>query len=265
MNRIEKMTKSVVKVVTENNIGTGFFFVFEIEDYAYPYIITNKHVIGNSDKVTIRISLKPEGDIVNKKIFEISGVNNIKLNHSSGNVDLCAIPAIDIFNENHQMDIAYLTQRDIQLDAIKNLNFVEEILMVGYPRGISDEYNNLPVFRKGITATHPGIKFNNQKLFLIDMTITNGSSGSPVYLYNPNGYTDRMGNAYLGQERFLFLGVNFADNIMETKGYIVKDESIDETAYGVTELGINLGVIIHAEELLDFEEQIKNMEDFRRK
>ena len=27
--------------------------------------------------------------------------------------------------------------------------------MVGYPIGISDEVNNLPIFRKGYTASHP--------------------------------------------------------------------------------------------------------------
>lgn len=262
MNRIDKMTKSVVKIVTEKGMGTGFFFVFQIGESSYPFIITNKHVVENCNSMQITISKKREIDNPESVAFKLEGIQSIKLDHSKHNVDICAIPAIDLFNDNFELDIAYLTQSDIRTNEIKNLNFVEDILMVGYPRGVIDEYNNLPVFRKGITATHPGIKFNNQKIFLIDMTITNGSSGSPVYLYNPNGYTDRLGNSFLGRERFLFLGINSADHIMKNKSYIYKDNNIDNTSYGVSEIGINLGVIIHAEELLDFEEQIKNMEGF---
>lgn len=262
MNRIEKMTKSVVRIVTEKSIGTGFFFVFQIEGDIYPFIITNKHVVENCNSMQVVVSKKSEMDNPEAEIFQFDGIKSIKLDHSKHNVDLCAIPAIDLFKTYYELDISYLTQSDIRINEIKDLNFVEDILMVGYPRGVIDEYNNLPVFRKGITATHPGIKFNNQKIFLIDMTITNGSSGSPVYLYNPNGYTDRLGNSFLGRERFLFLGINSADHIMENKSYIYKDNNIDNTSYGVSEIGINLGVIIHAEELLDFEKQIKNMEGF---
>lgn len=262
MNRIDKMTKSVVQIVTEKGKGTGFFFVFQIEKSNYPFIITNKHVVENCNSMEITISKKRELDNPESFTFKFDGIKSIKLDHSKYNVDLCAIPAIDLFDNEFELDIAYLTQSDIRTNDIKNLNYVEDILMVGYPRGVIDDYNNLPVFRKGITATHPGIKFKNQKVFLVDMTITNGSSGSPVYLYNPNGYTDRMGNSFLGQERFMFLGINCADHVMENWSNIYKDNNIDNTSYGVSEIGINLGVIIHAEELLDFEEQIKNMEGF---
>lgn len=40
MNRIDKMTKSVVRITTEKSIGTGFFFVFQIDKSDYPFIIT---------------------------------------------------------------------------------------------------------------------------------------------------------------------------------------------------------------------------------
>lgn len=262
MNRIDKMTKSVVKIVTEKGMGTGFFFVFQIGESIYPFIITNKHVVENCNSMQITISKKREIDNPESVAFKLEDIQSIKLDHSKHNVDICAIPAIDLFNDNFELDIAYLTQSDIRTNEIKNLNFVEDVLMVGYPRGVIDNYNNLPVFRKGITATHPGIKFRNQKEFLVDMTITNGSSGSPVYLYNPNGYTDRLGNSYLGQERFLFLGINYADHIIKNKSNIYKGDNIDNSSFGVSEIGINLGVIIHAEELLDFEKQIKNMEGF---
>lgn len=52
--------------------------------------------------------------------------------------------------------------------------------MVGYPDGIWDEFNNQPIVRRGITATHPKNDFNGKGEFLIDAVCFPGSSGSPV-------------------------------------------------------------------------------------
>jgi hypothetical protein len=32
-------------------------------------------------------------------------------------------------------------------------------LKIGYPNGLWDEFNNIPFFMKGITATHPNINY----------------------------------------------------------------------------------------------------------
>ncbi|AMY05213.1 hypothetical protein A4G25_04390 [Staphylococcus condimenti] len=58
MNRIDKMTKSVVRITTEKSIGTGFFFVFQIDKSDYPFIITNKHVLENCNSMQITVSKK---------------------------------------------------------------------------------------------------------------------------------------------------------------------------------------------------------------
>ncbi len=59
---------------------------------------------------------------------------------------------------------------------------VEEVLMVGYPNGLVDEINNLPIFRRGITATHPAIDFNGKPLAAVDIACFPGSSGSPIVI-----------------------------------------------------------------------------------
>ena len=48
-----------------------------------------------------------------------------------------------------------LTLRDIPCkDEIANtISRIEDITVVGYPDGIWDSYNNMPIVRKGITAT----------------------------------------------------------------------------------------------------------------
>ena len=78
--------------------------------------------------------------------------------------------------------------------------------MIGYPNGIWDATNNMPILRKGITATHPNIDYEGRLEFLIDAACFPGSSGSPVFLFNTNGWTNRDGSMSLGS-RVKLLGV----------------------------------------------------------
>lgn len=54
--------------------------------------------------------------------------------------------------------------------------------MVGYPIGLADARNNYPIFRKGYTAAHPAVDFNEDGIGLVDMACFPGSSGSPIYI-----------------------------------------------------------------------------------
>jgi len=63
--------------------------------------------------------------------------------------------------------------------------------MVGYPIGLWDEKNNYPIFRKGITATHPANDYNGKSEFMIDAACFPGSSGSPVYIIDELNYVDK--------------------------------------------------------------------------
>lgn len=53
--------------------------------------------------------------------------------------------------------------------------------MVSYPIGLIDNINNFPIFRRGITASHPGLSFKVKPEFLIDASCWPGSSGSSVF------------------------------------------------------------------------------------
>ena len=64
---------------------------------------------------------------------------------------------------------------------------IQDIMMVGYPMGIADEENNLPVVRKGITSSHIRSNFQKKPEVLIDAAVFPGSSGSPVFLCQHQG------------------------------------------------------------------------------
>jgi len=133
------------------------------------------------------------------------------------------------------------------------LTALEEILMIGYPVGIWDSSNNMPIFRSGITATHPNIDYNGRKEFLIDCACFPGSSGSPGLLYNFGSYRDKRGNTVIGT-RIALLGVLYAGPQFTVEGEIrVIPIPTQMEPVPVSRIPTNLGVVIKAEMLLDFE------------
>ena len=79
-------------------------------------------------------------------------------------------------------------------ETVLDIGLVEEILFVGYPSGISDQFHNLPVARRGITATPASVDYEGRPVFLIDASVYPGSSGSPVFIYNTDGWTNGSGH-----------------------------------------------------------------------
>ncbi|WDL97888.1 hypothetical protein [Alicyclobacillus sp. ALC3] len=79
--------------------------------------------------------------------------------------------------------------------------------------------NNFPIFRHGSTATQPGVDYNGEPKFLIDMACFPGSNGSPVLLYNPGGYATREGFTF--KSRLYLIGVLYAGPMFTAEGVAV--------------------------------------------
>ena len=86
-----------------------------------------------------------------------------------------------------------------------SLDALESVTFIGYPNGIWDSKNLLPVARRGMTASPISVDFENTPRFLIDASVFGGSSGSPVFLMNQGMYTDKTGGTVIGS-RLLFVG-----------------------------------------------------------
>jgi hypothetical protein len=130
------------------------------------------------------------------------------------------------------------------------LNAIEEIVFVGYPNGLYDKVNLLPIVRRGITATHPEINYEGQPVFLIDASVFPGSSGSPVFIINSGGYFDR-GALVLGN-RILFLGIVSRVFFREERGEIIQVPIAEMTTQFVrTREMIHLGVVYKASVVIE--------------
>jgi len=267
---LDQLAKSTVKIMCNNGTsGTGFFFNFGVQGKQYvPAIITNRHVLDNVNGIKLIFStndyFNSKDRSVSKYTIDYNDIQSRIVYHSEPAVDLCALIITPIIQHQISNKLSFvtknLTMENIPSDEeLENLRFVEDLVMIGYPNGISDEKNNLPIFRRGTTATHPGVDFNGKPECVVDMTITPGSSGSPVFVYNSNGYKEKNGGTILGTERLIFLGVNKAVFIASNIGEIIEIPSPTKLV-SHSSVGINLGIVVKSKAIRDIENQIMIME-----
>lgn len=271
---IEQLVHCSVRIETtlrdgKISCGTGFFMNFlQKGDQAIPAIVTNKHVIEGSDIGSFHVTLSnPDGlpDIGRHQQFSLSNFESHWIKHPDTNVDLAIFLIGPLLHDIQQSDcnlfFAPLPTSIIPTDIErKNLSPMEDVIMIGYPSGIWDAVNNLPVIRRGITATHPAIKWNGNTEFLTDIASFPGSSGSPVLLANIGSYMDNKGNTYMGTTRIRLLGVHYAGAMHTATGEIkIVTAPTSSVAIPLTQIPNNIGVAISSKRLLEFEPIISKL------
>jgi hypothetical protein len=263
---IEQLAYSTVRIeaVLEDGIstGTGFFFRFNEEDDGshIPVIVTNKHVIEDSKTGRFQLTLKDDsGDPLLEHItFELGEFESRWIHHPENEIDLCVMPIAPLLHmaKEYDKEFYFLSLGQDLLpneDDFDDMFGMDDITMVGYPIGIWDSTHNLPVFRRGITATNPKYDWNGRKEFLIDCACFPGSSGSPVLLYNVGGYFTRKG-MQLGGSRIKLLGVLYAGPQYTATGEIeIVNVPVKQQPVAKSNIPSNLGIVIKSEKLLDFD------------
>ena len=265
------LTTIRIETTTPNGIctGTGFFFNFLFNKetgMSVPAIVTNKHVIKNAIKGKLRFSLRNEaGEPQWGHYYDLTVEDFEKawILHPEGSVDLCIMPIAEIHKmvQSNGINLHYtaLCVDDIPSDQDLKDNYsrVEDITIVGYPDGIWDAANNMPIVRKGITATALQLDFNNAPKFLVDAAIYGGSSGSPVFVFNQGSYSPANGGLVAGS-RIKLVGIIHAVAQHTVTGDIrIIDVPVSKAPIVATNIPNNLGVAIHARKLKDFEDMLK--------
>jgi len=273
LSHSEQLSYSTIRIECQyadgsSGTGTGYFFLLKEDEKTnthIPVVITNKHVIKNSKQIRFLFTkANNSNEPLDQDHFDIffdSSTFPI-FNHPEDDVDLCAIPIQPFIEEAHKRDekLFYIPINKSILptkEQIKDFSAMEDIIMIGYPNGIWDSKNNKPIFRKGVTATHPNFDYNGKKEFLIDAACFPGSSGSPVFIFNEGGYMDKNGNLNMGKSRIILLGTLYAGPQQTTTGEIkVINVPTSQKAISVSSIPINLGLIIKSERILELEKLI---------
>lgn len=205
--------------------GTGFIFSIIEQDKSIPLLITNYHVLEDAVAGFVELHIA-ENELPSEKSIRIQFNENIINGNRLGSLDLIAIPLASTLNELKKKDIQifYRTvdQSIIPKDEqIEYFAAIENVTFIGYPSGLYDNVNKLPIIRQGITATPIWNQFNGESVFLIDAGVFPGSSGSPVFIYNRGSYPTKDG-IVIG-DRLLFIGViseTMVRNEADTKSYL---------------------------------------------
>lgn len=246
--------------------GSGYIFMFcEADGKAFPCVVTNKHVVEGAIRGVFHLTLKNEDGTPKLGKHEAVVLNDLSkycIPHPTATIDLVAFPIDPILNSASKDGRAYhfvpLGKEALASnDLLESLPPMEEIVMIGYPNGLWDQLHNLPIIRKGITATHPKLKLNGKPEFLIDAACFPGSSGSPVFLANIGSYVSPDGALCAGS-RVALLGTLYAGPQHTTTGEIVVvDVPTDTKPIAVGRIPNNLGYVIQASELLVLEEAVR--------
>ena len=272
MSLSEMLTYSTVLIECSNKdhtVGKGTGFIIQlhtdlINRSCVPVIITNYHVIENCECFLLDIiCCDDHGNPNDQEVVTITDKLDVWIRHPDFEVDLCCLDLRKILKK-HNIPITSLFFFPLSQYYIHDNSFfedfraIEDIIMIGYPDGIADKYNHKPITRHGITATHIKYDYNGNKEFLIDLYCYCGSSGSPVFIFNEGQYTDGHHNVIMG-DRVILAGILRGGQETLIQGKVKLDNN-DSKFDSYTSIPINLGKVIKAEEILKFEQFLKEDE-----
>ena len=168
--------------------GTGFFYECE----KVRYLITNKHMVEREDpprypnalKIKIHTSLDVVKEVrdVEIPLYDEDG-DFLWLEYPHpGDVDIIALDMTEYLKDS---DVIFRWTKN-EFPTPNHVILGSMVSIIGYPLGFYDTFHNLPIVRSGTIASTYGVGFNGGFFFLVDSTLHQGISGSPVII--PRGY-----------------------------------------------------------------------------
>lgn len=257
MKIAEELLFTTLRIVTTNGqskgVGTGFIFDYKLKNKNFPFLVTNRHVVEGMEDGTITFTKRKNNkpDIGNGFDVILDNFRNFWYFHPDDEVDVAVTPFMPMVTQCREQggDPFYLSIPNTIIpneDELNQLDAIEDIIFIGYPKGLRDEKNLIPLIRKGITATPFNFDYEGKKQFLIDASVFPGSSGSPVFLYNAGAI--RKGNDIEFVKRLSFLGIVSA-GWLEKKENPIKMFSFRKKKNLVSsyEQMIDIGIVFKAE------------------
>jgi hypothetical protein len=226
--------------------GTAFIYMkpsLDRPEESVVLLITNYHIVENAKLARIELVERQGDDPIPGNRIGVEIGKDLLLKYVNPTDDLVAVPFAPILNQLGTLG-KYVFFRSIDQKLIPNpevvqkLAAIEDVTFIGYPSGVYDKVNGIPIIRRGITATPIWNDYLGQPIFLIDAQVFPGSSGSPVFIFNQGSYTS--GTDIAIGTRILFLGI-----LSET---IIRKES--------SSVYLGLGKVIKAHRLQEFVESI---------
>ena len=196
--------------------ATGFFYLKANE----VYLVTNRHVVRDEKKEhrpnILRLRMHKSSDEIGPGIdFDVQLYKNhaplwfVHPNYPNKKIDI-AVVKIDQQAVKSGHFFKGLSSDNFLSDSLV-ISPGEDVMAIGFPRGLSDTYHNLPILRTAMISSAYGVHFQNQPMFLIDSNLHPGMSGSPVITRPKNTWQKKDGStAIMTGTPMYFLGVHSA-------------------------------------------------------
>jgi S1-C subfamily serine protease len=197
-----------------SSTATGFFCLNQ--EKSKLFLVTNRHVVRDE-----KISFKPDALVLrlHTTASDLRASDDYRLALYRDEKKQFPVwrevgPKVDVVTL--ELPIAEFTQKYV-IKAFSPENFIgsdvvlslgDPVVVIGYPRGFSDDLFNLPVARQGAVASVFPVPFRGNPFFLIDADLHPGTSGSPV-ITRPSAVTMTTGGTVVGADNsFYLVGIN---------------------------------------------------------
>ena len=256
---------STVRIQTfgENTKGfaTGFLFDLIHNENSKRIVVTNKHVFDETQNAIFSFHRSSENSTPAGCQFEYSveSMSHI-VKHPDSEIDLCYLPYDLVEQASYNCGVklypVFLSPELIpDPQTLASLPLTQEVYMYGYPIGLWDTYNHLPIVRRGSLASPPLLDYCGNPTGAVDIATFPGSSGSPIFVINDGGFiNDKLGNVWENRRVAVFLGVLASGAQMKADGtldMIAIPVQHQQIARGRM-LPIHLGYYIKSEEVVRF-------------
>lgn len=258
MHPMEGFFYVTTKIMVTGSFGlevkaTGFVFQYRLEEGFFLFLVTNKHVVENLKTAGFRNivvafhekeTLKDgsHSPMPNEVRYEIENFVEEAILHDDE--DIAIFPLNDLIDDQYYKMVS--TDIIPTQEVWMQLNPLEDLLFIGYPDGLYDTFNNLPIRRTGVTSTPLRQNYKGKEQILVEASIFQGSSGSPVFIYKPSMSSDMDGIPHVGP-RIYFIGV--ISELLQTVGQ--------------TRENLHLGVVTRFKAITDLIKE-KTEQDFHR-
>lgn len=166
-------------------VGTGFLIADTTPDgKPRTILITAAHVFERMPSMTARIGYRVQGsDSVwryDPEALKIrDGDHPLWVKHPTRDVAALVVEAPEEF-VRAAIPLNYLAKDDT-FDAF-NLGPGDEMMALGFPRGLSANSAGFPILRSGRVASYPLTPSTDFPTFLLDFSVFPGNSGGPVFM-----------------------------------------------------------------------------------
>lgn len=188
---------------------TAFFYAAEGPDSGEmsPLLITSEHAVSGGGYFGFWTPGE-DGEYV-----EVPDPHANWIAHPHPHADITALPLhpvmSDLFDEkwDKNLEIEWFHRDNIPDPDEEPISPIEEVVMLGYPLGITGVENAGPIARQGITATPLTSPWDEKPWTLMDIPAFRGNSGSPIMIYRRGAVREDRTTYTLG-ERFALVGIH---------------------------------------------------------